>query len=1260
MNARNWKIWIDTGGTFTDCIATTPSNDVIRLKVLSSGVLRVPVQLVRETSVAIRLPLSVREDALRGYQVRIGTTLRRVMSNAGSLIVLNRPFSAREVSHGIPTLDLFTGEEVPVFATRLLTQTPLGASFPRIEMKLGSTRGTNALLEKKGARTALLITRGFKDLLVIGNQQRPDLFSLRIEKPAQLYDVVFEIDERMLASGKIHKPLSVEEAQTIIAQLRRRRIESVAIALLNSFSNPQHEMELGKLLVEAGLQYVSLSHALSRQVKILPRAQTSLVNAYLDPIINRYLTLIRKQLGSASVKIMSSAGGLLSLESFQPKDSLLSGPAGGVVGAVEKARLSGFSHVITFDMGGTSTDVSRYANRLDYQFECVVGGQKILSPSLAIETIAAGGGSVCYFDGYQLCVGPRSAGAQPGPACYGKGGPLTITDVNLLLGRISPSHFAIPLSVDAAKRAAAVLLRIVNAQGMRITQNELLLSFIDIANEKMAEAMRKISVQKGHDPAEYTLLCFGGAGGQHACALASLLHIEKIILPYDAGLLSAFGIGVAGEECVREKLILEPLEKVLPQLDAIFDRLVREAEAALPAHRPDEVAVQKLIFLRLAGQETALEISVTAAGGIAAQFKRQYKKVYGHYLTHRAIEVEAVRVLVKEQRPRVKQFPAQRRRYTPDPSENISIARSGIHKQRPVFVWETLRPGAHINGPALIVSQNSTSFVEEGWLFELDTHNNGLLTPTTRRARKSRSAAAANLALFTNRFTSIVEDMGSLLQRSSFSVNVKERLDFSCALLDADGNLIVNAPHIPVHLGSLGVCVREVKRLIEFRPGDVVITNHPAFGGSHLPDITLIKPVYVGNALIAYVVNRAHHAEIGGKKPGSMPADAKTLEEEGVIIAPAYLVRKGLPQWKEIEALLRNARYPSRSPDENLADLNGGLAALMLGASALETLCLEHTKRQVIRYMREIRLHAASLMYARISQLKSRYHATEYLDDGSRLRVTITKRRRSLFIDFTGTSKVHPGNLNATIAIVNSVVLYVLRLLVGETMPLNEGLFGHVKLIIPGGMLSPAFCAPTQRNSSTKSNAFTTQAEPAVVGGNTEVSQRLTDTLLKAFGLAACSQGTMNNLLFGNERFGYYETICGGAGASAFANGADAVHTHMTNTRITDPEILELKYPVRLEQFSVRKNSGGKGKWTGGNGVVRVFVFSDTLDVNILSQHRIVAPYGMKGGSPGKIGKQHLISDGKIKILKGIAGFTVKSGDKLIIETPGGGGWGKT
>lgn len=1253
MITTPWKIWIDTGGTFTDCVATAPTSEIIRLKVLSSGLMRVPLISLDRKELRVRLPLVVGRDVLGGYTIRIGSKLRRVVSNdEDGWILLDRAISGKREQ--FIYADLFTREEVPVLAARIITQTPLGSAFPLVDMKIGSTRGTNALLEKKGARTALLVTKGFRDLLQIGTQQRPELFSLIIRKAPVLYDRVIALEERILSSGNVQKPLTEEEIDGVVGQLRRDRIESVAVAFLNSYVNAAHEIMVGRKLNAAGFQYVSLSHALSRQIKILPRMQTTLVNAYLDPIIRQYLSRIRNQLRTDSVKVMSSAGGLLNLASFQPKDSLLSGPAGGVVGALEKAKLSGTGKVITFDMGGTSTDVARCDGKLDYRFECEVGGQRILSPALAIETIASGGGSICHFDGYQLAVGPQSAGAEPGPACYGMGGPLTITDVNLLLGRISPDHFAIPVQVSAADRAATALLRRVNGRGGRMTMSALLLSLVDIANEKMAGAIRKISVQKGHDPSAYSLLSFGGAGGQHACALASLLNIKHIILPYDAGLLSAVGIGAARDERVKEKLLLQPLNTVMPRLETLFTKLAEEAIQALRHEVSGEVEIERIAFLRLAGQETALEIQVANLDKLVAQFKRKYRQVYGHYLGHRVIEIESIRVLVREALRPQERISSPRKRYAPASSGTVLMTTSSTRKKRPVFVWENLQPGARIHGPALVVSKNSTSFVEEGWVFDLDKHQNGLLSPVRKLVRQRRGGNAANLALFTNRFTSLVEDMGTLLQRSSFSVNVKERLDFSCALLDAQGRLIVNAPHIPVHLGSLGVCVREVARMLPLAPGDVAITNHPAFGGSHLPDITLIKPAHYNGALIGYVVNRAHHAEIGGRKPGSMPADATSLEEEGVIIPPAYLVRRGVPQWRSIEALIKSARYPSRSPDENLADLNGALAALVQGAAALEQLCREHSSKQIERYMRAVRNHASSLMQSKILKLKRRYVATESLDDGSQLRVRIRRSDPLLIIDFSGTSPIHPGNLNATVAIVNSVVLYVLRLLVGEDLPLNEGLLRDVRLIIPKGMLRPNFSLPIEHH---RGKPVRTTKDPAVVGGNTEISQRLTDTLLKAFGLAACSQGTMNNVLFGNERFGYYETICGGAGAVAGSDGADAVHTHMTNTRITDPEILELRYPVMLEEFSIRKNSGGKGKWRGGHGVIRTFVFNDTLEVNILSQHRKIAPYGMLGGGSGKTGAQYLVREGNVIAISGVAGFTAQPGDKFTIKTPGGGGW---
>ncbi len=1244
MTLAPWKIWVDTGGTFTDCIAISPSGETKRLKVLSSSILRVKVDRVQSALITIALPFTPSEDFFAGFFVSDSRERRTAISYdaAARTLTLDNAFANRKIT----TVELSTGEEVPVFAARLLTATALHHNFPPIEMKLGSTRGTNALLEKKGARTAFITTRGFKDLLVIGNQQRTDLFALNIIKQQPLYQYAVEVDERIGSNGSVISALRPAEVSNLISRLKSKRIDSIAIALLNSYVNPAHENILKDALVQAGYNYISCSHKLSSQIKVLHRAETTVANAYLAPIIHSYLTTIKNGLKDASIKVMSSAGGLLDANDYQPKDSLLSGPAGGVIGALEKAKLSGTDNIITFDMGGTSTDVSRCLGRPAYRFDCVVAGQRIFSPSLWIETIAAGGGSICDYDGYKLTVGPQSAGAVPGPACYGQGGPLTITDVNLLLGRLDAEYFSIPLHPGLSEIALKKLAgRIPKGDRAR---EELLQSFIDIANEKMVEAIRKTSIQQGHDPKDYSLLCFGGAGGQHACSIASLLGIDHILIPYDAGLLSAYGIGNARAERIVEKLILRDLEDVLPDLENNFTDLFQQAENLLLKYDSQATAVlaDRLIFLRLKGQETSLEISYSSAGQVKSDFIIRYKKVYGHYLDQRSVEVESIRVIARAQAQGELSSPDKPKRYDPDAVKTSRMFTSGSWTDCPVFYWENILPGAFIAGPAVIISNNSTIVLEKGWCFDLDENENASLRIKEKIEKLTTRSGAARLELFTNRFTALVEEMGTLLQRTSFSVNVKERLDFSCALLDARGYLVVNAPHIPVHLGSLGICVRSVMKAIKMTDGDVIITNHPAYGGSHLPDITLIKPVFFEGKLSAFVVNRAHHAEIGGKKPGSMPADATTLEEEGVVISPAYLVRGGIAQWENIERKLSAAAHPSRSPEENIADLNAGLAALHLGEDSFRTLCQTYGYDNVNTYMKRLRSHAAALMKTKINGLSSRYTAIERLDDGSILKVSIKKSNNRLVIDFTGTSPVHDGNMNATEAIVNSVVLYVLRLLVNEQVPLNEGLLETVDLVIPTCMLNPLFS--DSHNMS-----------PAVVGGNTEVSQRLTDTLIKAFGMAACSQGTMNNLLFGNRKFGYYETICGGVGAGKGFDGADAVHQHMTNTRITDPEILESRYPVLLERFEVRKDSGGKGRWHGGNGIVRQLYFKEELEVNILSQHRIVAPFGMKGGGYGKKGEQYIMRGKKKMSLKGVAGFTAFAGDILVIKTPGGGGWGR-
>lgn len=1248
---RHWQLWIDTGGTFTDCIAESPNGRIHRLKVLSSSVIRGKVigqPDNRHLDVEIIWPVKV--DIFAGFQLQVvGSAVHARVERVDlsrNRISLKSPI--KKISRGV-LIELSTGEEIPVLAARLLTQTPLRSSLPKLEMRLGSTRGTNAILEHRGAATAFLVTAGFKDLVVIGNQQRPDLFALDIRRPEPLYKIVLEVDERVAADGSVIQALSPAGIRGLVAKLRKGKVESVAIALLNAYSNPVHELRLAQVLQENGFRYVSVSHKLSSQIRLLPRAETTIVNAYLDPIIHSYVSGIRKGLSGAPVLIMTSSGSLIRAESFHPKDSLLSGPAGGVVGAARQASRSGLQRILAFDMGGTSTDVSMYNGRYDYRFESRVGNHSILSSSLAIETIAAGGGSVCDFDGYRLLVGPRSAGANPGPACYGAGGPLTLTDVNLLLGRLDPAQFAIPLKPEASAQALDELIsRMARAVGANPNRIQVLESLLQIANEKMAEAIRKISVQQGHDPRDFTLLSFGGAGGQHACALAGILGMTSILVPYEAGLLSAYGIGHASIERFEEKLLLQPLSKCDSHLDEELEKLFRMARKKLAAEGHPAVSIlhrNSLLFLRFAGQDSSIEIEYRRGESVPALFRRRYESIYGHW-TDREIEVESIRVIAQVAGTPLVSRVKKSNTYKATPMAYQSARVKGVEKKIPVYRWEQLRPGASLAGPAIVVSGNSTTFADRGWAFQVDGAGNGRLRQERVRVASSvRPSREGELELFTNRFTAIAQEMGALLQRTSFSVNIKERLDFSCALLDAGGFLVVNAPHIPVHLGSMGVCVREVRKVIEMEEGNVIITNHPAFGGSHLPDVTLIKPVYYEKRLVGFVANRAHHAEIGGSKPGSMPADATELVQEGVVIEPTYLVRKGKPRWEAITRILSTAQFPTRALTENLADLNGALAAVNLGEKGCRQLCRRYGARKVSDQMKALRSYASALLSEKVQGLgKKSLRAVEFLDDGSPLQVAIQRRGRRLHIDFTGSSPVHPGNLNATNAIVQSVVLYCLRLLVNEPLPMNEGLMERVDLLLPTGLLNPDFSRTPW---------------PAVVGGNTEVSQRLTDTLLKALGLAACSQGTMNNFLFGNNRFGYYETICGGTGAGQGFNGASGVHQHMTNTRITDPEILEFRYPVRLLRFEIRRNSGGKGKWNGGDGITREVRFLETLEMSLLTQHRREEPYGLRGGVNGKTGQNILVrKSGKKELLPGTANAQVNAGDSMVILTPGGGGWG--
>lgn len=1258
MKQEPWKIWIDTGGTFTDCFAISPEGNNKSLKLLSNATVRGKIKSqISKNEVEVEIEWPCTKDVYKDYSFLLSGEkqaykVSAVNTSENSILLKGNSKKIKAGQH----FSLTAFEEVPVMAIRLLTEMSLYDKVPKLELKLGSTRGTNALLERKGAKTVLLITKGFKDLLAIGNQQRPDLFAQQIIKPKPLYSAVIEVPERVDAQGNILTKLSKKDIQQIINFCGKKKAESIAIALLNAYKNPAHELMLKKYLHAAGFKYVSISSEQSSQIRLLPRAETTVANAYLKPIIDDYLHSIKTSLPGIDIKVMNSAGGLISSKFFTPKDSLLSGPAGGVIGSALKAALSNKDQIITFDMGGTSTDVSLYAQRPDYRYESKVADYSILSPSIAIETIAAGGGSICDFDGYKLTVGPESAGAYPGPACYGAGGPLTITDVNLLLGRLLPENFSIPIYADKAEEALNTLLLKMNRKmpKQRINQArlQLLESFIQIANEKMAEALRKVSIHKGIDARSFSLLSFGGAGGQHACALAEALNMQSIIVPYDAGLLSAWGIGNASTERFAERLVLEEYEKVKEKLPELIEQVRKTAEKLILQEGFSKHEIESgyiSLFLRFRGQDSNIEIEGNSLMKVPGLFKEKYTEIYGHYPLGKALELESVRVKVKSASPVSGSHSNVVQKYKPNASAFTKWKRKGKQFRVPVYYWENLNAGAKISGPAMLLHKTSTTCIDEDWEFLLDFNNNGLLRQVGNTTQvTAKGFEEAELELFTNRFSAIANEMGVLLQRSSFSVNIKERLDFSCAVLDSKGYLVVNAPHVPVHLGSLGVCVREVLKKMKLRKGDVIITNHPAFGGSHLPDITLLSPVYYENECVAFVANRAHHAEVGGMRPGSMPANAKYLYEEGVIIAPTLFADSNKVYWEDVEKVFKEAKFPTRAWTENQADLNAALASIRLGVKQVQQLCQAHGKQQVKKYLRAIRQNAASLLSDKLLQLKNKnLSAKEYLDDGSCLSVHIHKKSASLFFDFTGTSKVHSGNLNASPAIVNSVILYVLRVWLNAPVPLNEGLMHKVKIELPICMLNPG--------SVEKYKHY-----PAVVGGNTEVSQRLTDTLFKAFQLMACSQGTMNNLLFGNDAFGYYETICGGTGAGQGFHGADAVHSNMTNTRITDPEILEWRYPVRLLEFSVRKNSGGKGKWRGGNGVLRVFEFLQDLELSMLSQHRKEKPFGLKSGQAGKVGMQYLISrQGHKQSLKGSFSIQVNQGEILQVLTPGGGGYGK-
>ncbi|MQA89455.1 MAG: 5-oxoprolinase [Gemmatimonas sp.] len=1269
-----WRIWVDTGGTFTDAVGLDPRGRIHRAKVLSTSAVRgVALSRPEPQSLLVEPQWDGPDDLVAGFAFR---WLKRGSRSTDSIQVVefrrskgllrlsrdpgNQPSGA--------AFELVSADEAPVLAARMLTGAGSARPLPPVSMRLATTRGTNALLERRGASVAFFVTRGFADLLVIGTQQRPDLFDLRYERPAPLYSRVIEVDERMSNDGSILRPLDEQAVRAAAREALAAGTRTAAVAFLHSYLNDAHERRVAEILVGEGFEHVTASAAVAPSIGHLQRAGTAVTDAYLAPVLNQYLTGVAEVISSGDrrngppLHIMTSAGGLVRPEDFTPKDSLLSGPAGGVVGAAAAGRNAGHERVIAFDMGGTSTDVSRHDGDFEYVWRHRVGAVELLAPALAIETVAAGGGSICSFRAGGLAVGPESAGADPGPACYGAGGPFTLTDCNLLLGRIDPSRFGIPLSRDAAEAAIDTLRdRVAGATGRAAPPRQpLLQGLVDIADETMADAIRSISLRRGYDPAEYALVVFGGAGAQHGCGVANRLGIRTLVIPPDAGLLSAWGLGFARVERVAERQLLRRLGPDEGWLLRILQELGSEATAAVAREGVGSASIEvvrRIANLRFLGQDATVAVDFQDDATVTSSFLDRYAAVFGHLPESREIEVESLRVIAAASLGETFEGDENARAGTSRPVDVTRMWLGGRWWDVPVYERGEISRDARIDGPCLILDPHSAIVVETGWTATVGPSGAILLERSDAAPARPSGGEAADAAtpeavteqLFTSRFEALVGEMGEQLRRTALSVNVKERLDFSCALLSPQGELVANAPHIPVHLGALGLCVRTLAEVIEMRPGDVVCCNHPAFGGSHLPDVTVVTPVFDGGGdLLGYVANRAHHAEIGGATPGSMPPRATSLAEEGVVIPPTKLFESGTAHWERLESLLRVPPLPSRAVADNLADLRAQVAANKRGADLFRELSERHGPRTVWRYMDALASRSERGIRAALERLgNGAYEAIEPLDDGARLAVRIEVAAGRASVDFAGTARVHPGNLNATPAIVRSAVLYVLRLLIAEPLPLNEGLLRPVSIRLPAGsLLSPDFPGDPAE-------------APAVVGGNTEVSQRLVDTLLKALGIASCSQGTMNNILWGNPRFGYYETICGGQGATRAGPGASAVHTHMTNTRITDAEILEHRYPVRVERFAIRSGSGGSGRHPGGDGVVREIRFLEPMTLSVLTQHRVQAPYGSDGGEVGAIGRQRIItSDGAVRELGSVDGQGVEPGDRLVVETPGGGGWG--
>jgi 5-oxoprolinase (ATP-hydrolysing) len=1159
------------------------------------------------------------------------------------------------------TYELIAGIEAPILATRLLLGVPLRIALPSMNVRLGTTRGTNALLTRRGAKTALLVTRGFRDLLQIGYQERPDLFALQIQKREPLYDFVAEIDERVTADGSVQRSLDVVKVQATLRELHDRGIRSLAICLLHSYRNPQHELLVETLAREAGFREISTSSEVAPMIKVVSRAETTVVDAYLGPVVRDYLERVAGQFGrmkESTLRVMTSHGGLVDRATYRGKDCVLSGPAGGAVALTKIASAAGYHDAIGLDMGGTSTDVCRIAGVPTIEYESIKAGVRLMTPMLAIHTVAAGGGSICAFDGVQWRVGPQSAGAEPGPACYGRGGPLTVTDLNLLLGRIVPEAFPLPLNLAAARSRLMELLERANISDKDSQAETLAAGLRRIANEHMAAAVKSISIAQGADPRSHAMVGFGGAAGQHICEIADILKMDTILDPPDAGLLSARGMGFASISRWAAKSLYRLLSTVdSNSLESLFQQLESDCLEKLVEERIETRNIRhvRTIEMRYLGSDQPLAVHSIDYGNLETVFAALHRQRFGYDRLGRAIEVVALRVesiaetsqqmapILSRDNP-ARELPTMLRH---------RIFSMGAWHDGWIVERSTLDWGHRLDGPGVVLSDGSTTIVDVGWSMET------LSDRTLRLCRTDRSAVREAVKLddpilrevLAQRLAAIADSMGIVLEQTAISVNIKERRDYSCAVFAANGDLIANAPHVPVHLGAMSETVKQIIELFPaMRKGDCFITNDPYRGGSHLPDVTVVTPVFSKDGKrVFFTASRAHHAEIGGLAPGSMSPLTKCLEEEGVIIPAMLLVDAGQDRAEAVRCLLATARYPSRSVHENMADITAQQAANRRGEGFLLELVDEYSWEVMEAYLERIQSASEAKVKRWIETYGTQRRSfVDSMDDGTPIAVSLTFDQGKLIIDLNGTGPISKSNLNANPAIVTAAVMYVIRTMIDDELPLNSGALRPIQLIIPSGLVNPfQVSLPIEK-------------QPAVAAGNVETSQRLVDCLLGALGVAGASQGTMNNLLMGNSKFGYYETIGGGSGATEHANGADAVHTHMTNTRLTDPEILESRYPVQLTRFEIRSGSGGSGSYHGGNGIHREMLLLEDLDVSLVTSRRgDHHPYGMAGGENGRSGENYRMGlDGNIHLLPATCQLKMKAGERLGIKTPGGGGFG--